>query len=331
MPQMPSAGLRARVALDRHGFRTAHALGQNFLLDDALLARLLDDAALAAEDNVLEIGPGAGVMTALMAERARRVLAVEVDERLAPVLGAMLLQITDWRGAFEVLTVAGLIVFVLSFLYKETLPEEERLTGSAFASIGKLVTVGKNPGFLVPCVIFSLYNFAFMGYISVSSYIYVDFFGLSEQMYSYFFAVNALVSLLGPVVYVRFLLKMDKQKLIHLCFFGYIAAGIILLLLGQRLPLLFWIGFAPFTFCGSLIRPFSSNLLLEQQKGDTGSASSLLNGIFTCIGSLGMMSVSAASNGVLALGSVVLASGLISLLGWTLLMRSKITVVGVKE
>ena len=37
-----------------------------------------------------------------------------------------------------------------------------------------------------------------MGYISVSSYIYVDFFGLSEQMYSYFFAVNALVSLLGP-------------------------------------------------------------------------------------------------------------------------------------
>ena len=250
---------------------------------------------------------------------------------LAPVLGAMLLKITDWRGAFEVLTVAGLIVFVLSFLYRETLPEEERLHGSAFASLGKLITVGKNMGFLVPCIIFSLYNFAFMGYISVSSYIYVDFFGLSEQAYSYFFAVNALVSLLGPVVYVRFLTRMDKQRLIHTCFIGYIIAGIILLLLGQQMPLLFWIGFAPFTFCGSLIRPFSSNLLLEQQKGDTGSASSLLNGIFTCIGSVGMMSVSAASNGVLALGAVVLASGIISFLGWALLMRSKITVVGIKE
>ena len=229
---------------------------------------------------------------------------------LAPVLGALLLQITDWRGAFEVLTLAGLIVFVLSFLYQETLPEEERLTESAFASLGKLVTVGKNMGFFVPCIIFSLYNFAFMGYISVSSYIYVDFFGLSEQMYSYFFAVNALVSLLGPVIYVRFLTKMSKQKI---------------------MPLLFWIGFAPFTFFGSLIRPFSSNLLLEQQKGDTGSASSLLNGIFTVIGSVGMMAVSAASNGVLALGVVVLASGVISVLGWTLLMRSKITIVGVKE
>ena len=43
------------------------------------------------------------------------------------------------------------------------------------------------------------------------------------------------------------------------------------------------------------------------------------------------MAVSAASNGVLALGVVVLASGVISVLGWTLLMRSKITIVGVKE
>ena len=90
MPLMPSAGLRARVALDRHGFRTSRSLGQNFLLDDALLARLLESAGVSAQDNVLEIGPGAGVMTALLAERARRVLAVELDERLRPVLGDVL-------------------------------------------------------------------------------------------------------------------------------------------------------------------------------------------------------------------------------------------------
>lgn len=250
---------------------------------------------------------------------------------LAPVLGALLLKITDWRGAFEVLTVAGLVCLVLSVLYQETLPDDERLQESAFASLGKLVTVGRNKGFLVPCVIFSLYNFAFMGYISVSSYIYVDFFGLSEQTYSYFFAANALVSLLGPVVYVRFLSKVGKQRLIYTCFIGYLVAGVILLLVGQQLPLLFWIGFAPFTFFGSLIRPFSSNLLLEQQKADTGSASSLLNGIFTVIGSLGMMAVSMAANGVFALGIVVFASGLVSVVGWTLLMRSHITIIGVKD
>lgn len=85
-----SAGLRARVALDKHGFRTTHSLGQNFLLDDRFLSGLLDEIDVRPEDRVLEIGPGAGVMTALLAERAEKVLAVELDERLAPVLSDVL-------------------------------------------------------------------------------------------------------------------------------------------------------------------------------------------------------------------------------------------------
>lgn len=90
MTFLPSAGLRARVALDKHGFRTTHSLGQNFLLDDRFLSGLLDEIDVRPEDRVLEIGPGAGVMTALLAERAEKVLAVELDERLAPVLSDVL-------------------------------------------------------------------------------------------------------------------------------------------------------------------------------------------------------------------------------------------------
>ena len=85
-----SAELRARVALEKHRFRSTHSLGQNFLLSEALLSSLLDAAALAPDDNVLEIGPGAGVMTALMAGRAAKVLAVEVDSSLEPVLDEVL-------------------------------------------------------------------------------------------------------------------------------------------------------------------------------------------------------------------------------------------------
>jgi len=86
----PSPELRARVALEKHGFRNTHSLGQNFLLDEGLLNRLLDAAEVWREDNVLEIGPGAGVMTALLAERCKRVLAVEVDRGLEPVLSDVL-------------------------------------------------------------------------------------------------------------------------------------------------------------------------------------------------------------------------------------------------
>ena len=85
-----SPGLRARVLLEKHGFQTAHALGQNFLLDENLLSHLIDLSGVTAEDEVLEIGPGPGLMTCLLAHRARSVTAVELDRRLEPVLSAML-------------------------------------------------------------------------------------------------------------------------------------------------------------------------------------------------------------------------------------------------
>jgi len=85
-----SPGLRARVALEKHGFRTAHALGQNFILDEGLLGRLLDLADIRKDDRIVEIGPGAGVMTALLSDRAAHVTAYEMDEKLRPVLAETL-------------------------------------------------------------------------------------------------------------------------------------------------------------------------------------------------------------------------------------------------
>ena len=85
-----SAGLRARVSLEKHIFKPTHSLGQNFILDDSFLSLLLDAADVGETDNVLEIGPGPGVMTSLIAERANRVLSIEMDEKLRPVLEEVL-------------------------------------------------------------------------------------------------------------------------------------------------------------------------------------------------------------------------------------------------
>ncbi|MBR1821419.1 MAG: ribosomal RNA small subunit methyltransferase A [Clostridia bacterium] len=97
----PSAELRARVALEKHRFRNTHSLGQNFLLAESLIALLLDDAGIAPEDNVLEIGPGAGVMTRLLAQRAKHVLAVEVDRGLEPVLEDVLEGMENAQVVFQ--------------------------------------------------------------------------------------------------------------------------------------------------------------------------------------------------------------------------------------
>jgi len=62
--------------------------GQNFLTSPAIAQRIVDSADLTIEDTVLEIGPGKGVLTALMAERCRRVWAVEIDPRWAEKLSS---------------------------------------------------------------------------------------------------------------------------------------------------------------------------------------------------------------------------------------------------
>src|SRR2546429_9781371 len=86
-----------REVLRRHGVRAATSLGQRFLVDRGVLAAIVDAAELSADDDVLEIGPGPGVLTAALAARVRSVTAVEVDPRMVALLGETLAEHTNVR------------------------------------------------------------------------------------------------------------------------------------------------------------------------------------------------------------------------------------------
>ena len=81
-----SAGLRASVALEKYGFRTSHSLGQNFILDDDFLEEIAALSGVSDSDFVLEIGPGPGVLTSHLARRCKKVVSLEIDRKLEPVL-----------------------------------------------------------------------------------------------------------------------------------------------------------------------------------------------------------------------------------------------------
>ncbi|MBR3929548.1 MAG: ribosomal RNA small subunit methyltransferase A [Clostridia bacterium] len=81
-----SLSLKARVALEKYVFRFTHSLGQNFILDENVIGDIVYAAGVQTGDNILEIGPGSGIMTAMMADKGARVLAVELDKALEPVL-----------------------------------------------------------------------------------------------------------------------------------------------------------------------------------------------------------------------------------------------------
>lgn len=74
-----------RALLDRYGFHPSKSRGQNFLYDTNLARAIVAQAKLKGEESVLEIGTGCGYLTAAIAEKARRVLTVEIDERLSQI------------------------------------------------------------------------------------------------------------------------------------------------------------------------------------------------------------------------------------------------------
>ena len=81
---------KTKERIRESNLRYKQSLGQNFLYDDALLASLAAEAGVTKDEDVLEIGPGCGSLTKHLCENANRVLAVELDERLIPLLRAFL-------------------------------------------------------------------------------------------------------------------------------------------------------------------------------------------------------------------------------------------------
>jgi DHA1 family bicyclomycin/chloramphenicol resistance-like MFS transporter len=251
---------------------------------------------------------------------------------LAPVIGAMILNFTNWRGVFWVLALISLINFVMAVLFQETLKEENRYHGTLLGSVGRLFVVAKNKSFILPVLIFSLNSLPFLGYIAVSSYIYVDYFGLSAQAYSYFFAANALVSMVGPFLYIKFFCQMKKRTFASMIMFISALSGVLVMTVGTVAPLLFWGSFVFMSLAGTIMRPFSTNMLLDQQKSDIGSASSIINTLFTVLGSVGMSIASMPwSNIVVGLGALITVFSLVALVCWSLFMKSKIPCSGVKD
>jgi 16S rRNA (adenine1518-N6/adenine1519-N6)-dimethyltransferase len=81
---------RTREILQRFGFSMKKSLGQNFLIDGNILHKIVAAAELDRSQGVIEIGPGIGALTELLAQAAGKVAAIEIDDRLIPILAQVL-------------------------------------------------------------------------------------------------------------------------------------------------------------------------------------------------------------------------------------------------
>lgn len=72
--------------VNKHNFKFSKSLGQNFLIDDNVIDRILEGARLSETDRIIEVGPGIGTLTREMGKVAENVVAIEIDKTLIPIL-----------------------------------------------------------------------------------------------------------------------------------------------------------------------------------------------------------------------------------------------------
>ena len=246
---------------------------------------------------------------------------VIIAPMVAPVFGAFLLKIASWRMMFVTLAIFGAFASVLALCYRETL--ESKYQGSIFRSWGRLAVVMKNRSFIKLLVIFSITPMALMGFLAAGSYIYINDFGLTEQQFSYAFAFNALCASFGPTLYMKLSYRVSLQKVISACFALLAIAGIFTLTVGGLSPWFFMFIAAPATLMVIIMRVPGTNLMLNQQDQDTGSAVALIQFFSMICGSLGMVLVSIRPDSLIEnLGFIQLSVGTLGGLMW-LMVRNK--------
>ena len=102
----------AHEVMARHGIAPKKKYGQNFLTSDAIVSRIADTPSEDSDVGVLEIGPGIGTLTEALAERYKKVVCVEIDETLLPVLE----ETVGWRNNVTVVNADAMKIDFLEFV-----------------------------------------------------------------------------------------------------------------------------------------------------------------------------------------------------------------------
>ncbi|SNY57200.1 MFS transporter, DHA1 family, bicyclomycin/chloramphenicol resistance protein [Paractinoplanes atraurantiacus] len=237
---------------------------------------------------------------------SRLMLVVGVAPILAPTIGGQTLQFTSWRGVFVVLTLAAAaIMAATAIVLPETLPVERRRNGGIAGTIrdyGRLFTDRVYVGLIL---VAGLAMAALFAYVSGSSYVLQDDFGLSEQQFAYVFAGGA-VGLIGATQFnVRLLRRWTPQQILATSLLAGLAFGLVLLILsvteigglvGILIPL--WLVLAMV----GLAMPNAPALALSRHGEAAGTAAALLGAVQFGVGALAAPLV-----GVLGVGAIAMA------------------------
>ena len=197
---------------------------------------------------------------------------------LAPLVGGQLLLFTTWRVIFIILALFSTILLVGSFLFRESLPKEKRITGGIGTAAKNYIKLIKDKPFLGQTLI-QLFAFgAFFSYISGSSFVYQNIFQLSAQEFSYLFGINSCGIILASAISGRISNVITSKQLLTFSLW-LLTIGSLLFLVAMLLewPLIPVTIILFFTVCTvSLFGSASFSMAMTSYGKMAGSASAIL-------------------------------------------------------
>lgn len=234
----------------------------------------------------------------------------------APLLGGFIIRYSSWRMAFWFLACLGILCTVAAALFEESLPVDERVERSMIQTLSGLPGTLTSKPFRTTLLTVSMFSAAFMAYIEVASYIYVDTFHRTPQEYSWFLAATAAVSVLGPLSHALWFKKIPYITLTWLLIGVSGIAGVLLLVFGESCVWMFFLPMVVFATAEATIRPYTTSMMLGFDAGDTGSVSSMINFANTAFGCLGMGLVMLFGDHVHGVTALLLLSMAVAAVSW---------------
>lgn len=240
---------------------------------------------------------------------------------VAPLLGVVVLALGGWRGSF--LAIAALLILCLGLVLvmKETLPAEERVTGSLVKPFLGGFALLLHGSFALPLIVGSLFNAPFMAYIGNASYIYEEHFGVSTALFGVIFAITSVSAILSPLIYMKYesVIKVPRLMTVFIAVLGILAFPLVLV--GNSGPWPFMACMMVMAFLGAFVRPMTASFLLGPLTSGIGTASSLISFTAAAFGCVGLFAGSMGLGMVEGVQSVAVVSVLVMIGCWAVYLR----------
>ncbi len=204
-----------------------------------------------------------------------------------PVLGAFLINLGSWRFIFYFLAGSVFVTMIPILISTETLPPENRFSNRFRDVAREAVQISRTPAFSLFLGIIAFLTLPIWSYVAVSSYIFIDDFGLDNTAYGAYYAATTIFSVMAPFIYLALAKKTNSRMIVRITILLMLVSGIMLLTIGEISPLLLILCIVPMYFSEGIIRPLGLVILMEEYSYVAGTVSALTQFVVNIVGAVG--------------------------------------------